>query len=112
MGLNIGIYVKKQLEEYMSYGSNPKGNSEAVEEELWTFLLAKFPNAQETFGVHVSVPERVGGLYDFGIRFTHYASQFEQAGYSMGAMYLALCEFVLDHFSENYGINMEVYYSG
>ena len=99
MGLNIGVRVKKQREEYMSYGYNPKGTSGQIEAEFDAFLREKFPT--EVFNPSVTFDEQKQE-YDFDI-YMHYRDSFH--------LYLAIFEYVLEHFSVDYGIEMYVYHS-
>lgn len=108
MGLNIGIRVKRQEEGYMSYGYNPKGTREELEAELWEELAAKFPKATEQFSPSITITDK---MYDFDVRFVHYASGFIEAGYGEDDMYLALLAFALPRFGADYGIDIHVYHS-
>lgn len=108
MGLNIGIQVKRQYEAYMSHGCNPKGTREEIEDQLYGELLKRFPKAEGEFALTVSAGKDEFG---FDIRFGHYAEGFNRAGYSDQEMYLALLDYVLDHFSADYGIDIHVYHS-
>ena len=108
MGLNIGVRVKRQHEAYMSYGCNPKGTREEIEERLWNELEQKFPKARAEFDCTVTAGEEA---FTFDVRFGHYAEGFNRAGYTTSEMYLALLAFVLDQFSADYGIDVHIYHS-
>ena len=101
MGLNIGVSVKKQEEGYMSYGSNPKGTREEVEDKFNTFLREKFPN--DAFNPTVSLSQEE---YTLDVRL-----DYQWNNYDSTPMYLAILEFVLAHFSVDYGIDLHVYHS-
>lgn len=108
MGLNIGIRIKRQREEYMSYGCNPKGTPEEITSCLREMLTQKFPRAIGTYGVDVYVGKEE---YDFDVRFVKYADGFGKAGYEVHDMYLALLDFALQEFNADYGIDIHVYHS-
>lgn len=108
MGLNIGVRVKRQYEAYMSYGCNPKGTREEIEERLYAALLTKFPKSESVPMPTVSISAEE---FEFDIRFAHYAREFSEAGYEEQEMYLALLDFVLSSFSTDYGIDIHVYHS-
>ncbi len=108
MGLNIGVRVKRQYEAYMSYGCNPKGTREEIEDRLYAELLEKFPKSESVPVPTVSISEEE---FEFDIRFARYAKEFNEAGYEVQEMYLALLDFVLSHFSADYGIDIHVYHS-
>ena len=108
MGLNIVVRVKRQREEYMSYGCNPKGTKEEIEAQLYAELLEKFPKAEGEFALTVYANTEE---FDFDIRFGHYADGFNKAGYEEQEVYLALLDFVLAHFSADYGIDIHVYHA-
>lgn len=101
MGLNIGVKVKRQEEGFMSYGSNPKGTREEVQEGFDEFLRGKF--SVDVFTPTVSLNER-DGVYDFDVRLDYAWNNYDST-----PMYLAIMEYVLTHFSTNYGIDIQVY---
>jgi len=108
MGLNIGIRVKRQREEYMSYGCNPKGTQQEIEDRLREELNGKFLNAVGEFSCTVYVKQ---DEFDFDVRFSQYAKGFYEAGYTTQDMYLALLDFIVRSFSADYGIDMHVYHA-
>ena len=97
MGLNIGVDVKRQEEGYMSSGCNPKGTIAEIEAEFDAFLREKFP--EEAFNPSVQLRDQE---YTFDVYMDYRDSSH---------LYLAICEFVLDHFSVDYGIDMHVYHA-
>lgn len=99
MGLNIGIEVKRQDDRYMSYGSNPKGTIAEIEAAFKSFLHQKFPG--ETFNPSVTFREQEQ-VYDFDV-YMHYRDATH--------LYLAILEFVLEHFSIDYGIDAHIYHA-
>lgn len=108
MGLNIGIEVRKQPEEYMSHGCNPKGDLLDVEEGFFAFLHTKFPDGGFGKGWVSLRRERDGAeWYDFDVRLFGYGSQIDS-----DTMYLAITEYIYQHFSHVEGIEMRTYWSG
>lgn len=108
MGLNIGIYVKKQSEGYMQDGRNPKGTEKEIEERFFKFLNDKFPEGG--FG-HGWVNAH-GKEYDFDIRIFSYGNEIREHGYNQNDFYLAIVEFIFNEFSHIEGIEMRTYWSG
>jgi hypothetical protein len=96
MGLNIGVNVKRQEEGYMSSGCNPKGTIAEIEAEFDAFLREKFPD--EAFNPSVSLRDQE---YTFDVYMGYRDSRL---------LHLAILEYVFDHFSDNYGIDMHVYH--
>jgi|SRR5882672_12972376 len=101
MGLNIGVEVKQQKEGYMSSGHNPNGTIDEIATQFDTFLREKFPGAAFNPGVRFRVDK-----YEFDV-YMDYAWN----NYDSTPMYLAILEFVLSHFSVDYGVDLHVYHS-
>lgn len=107
MGLNVGVTVKKQYEEYMSEGCNPKGTITEINEQFDTFLRGKFPD--DAFSPEVRLQDAYKQPYQeyiFDVRLAY-----NWNGYDSTPMYLAILEYILTHFSAGYGIDMRVYHS-
>src|SRR5579863_6736177 len=105
MGLTIGISAKRQYEAFMSEGRNPKGTAEEIEEQIHEMLAQKFLTEGDTFPFGLSVT--VGTeKYDFDVSFPRYGEKFTEAGHTFTELYLVLAEYILDHFSSSYGIDM------
>lgn len=103
MGLNIGVRVKRQLEEFMSHGCNPKGTSEEIDADFDAFLRSKFPD--DAFNPSVTLNEQ-DEQYDFDVYM-----DYGWNGYDSTPMYLTILDYVLSHFSVDYGIDMHVYHA-
>lgn len=101
MGLNIGIQVKRQEEEYMSYGCNPKGPIDEIQANFDTFLREKFP--EDRFTPIVTLEKQ---MYVFDVRL-----DYSWNNYDCTPMYLAILEFALSHFSADYGIDLSIYHA-
>lgn len=99
MGLNIGVYVKRQLEGYMSAGTNPKGTVEEINADFDTFLRGKFPD--EVFTPSVTLNEQ-DEQYNFDVYMDYRDTDL---------LYMAILDYVLSHFSADYGIDIHVYHS-
>jgi len=87
----------------MSYGSNPKGTRDEVQEGFDTFLRGKY--SEDVFTPTVSLNES-DGVYTFDVRLDYKWNNYDDT-----PMYLAIMEYVLTHFSTNYGIDIHVYHS-
>lgn len=117
MGLNIGIHVKRQREGYGEDGMNPKGTPDEIEADFFDFLDKKFPKGGYGGG-WVDLKQGESYLfngkpyYDFDVRMNGYGSNFQNNGYTMEQMWLAIAEYIFDHFSHMEGIEMQSYWSG
>lgn len=113
MGLNIGIEVSRQSEVYMCEGSNPRGTIEEIEQSFFRFLNHKFPLGGFGGG-WVSLRKDYKGIekYDFDIRMFKYGSEFQENGYKMEQMWMAMTEYIYGEFSHMEGIEMRTYWSG
>ncbi len=118
MGLNIGIYVKAQPTGYGETGQNPQGTPQDVENQFFNFLGKRFPKGGFGGGW---VSYSKGGsawpfdgepYWQFSVRMFQYGSLFEENGYEMENMWLAITEFVYQNFSHHNGIVLETYWSG
>jgi len=110
MGLNIGIKVKEQDDTYGGEGSNPEGTIEEVEKRFYDFLNERFPKGGFGGGwVHYNTSTHV---YDFDVRMFRYSLEFEDKGYELKDMWLAITEFIYGEFSHLEGIEMRTYWSG
>lgn len=103
MGLNIGVQVKRQHEAFMSYGYNPKGTREEIQAEFDRFLRGKFPD--DTFTLAVEL-QRDKEMYVFDVHMCY-----KWNNYDSTPMYLAILEYVLSHFSADYGIDISIYHN-
>jgi len=106
MGLNIGIYVKKQDQGNMCNGCNPKGTIEEIEERFFSTLNKKFPKGGFSHGwVVLSNNE-----YDFDLRIINHGDVLMKNGYTFIAVYLAITEFIYKEFSHVEGIKLSTYF--
>lgn len=105
MGLNIGVYVQQQEEAFMSYGNNPKGSIDEINAEFDAFLREKFPEGAVSPSVE-RYPVNGKQRYTFDVRLPYSWNNYDST-----PMYLAILEYVLLHFSGDYGIDLHIYKS-
>jgi hypothetical protein len=109
VGTNIGIYVKRQEEGFMMYGSNPRGSLSEIGESVRTFVSERVPKIDEKAAYSVFDPEIREGWYRFDVRLFVRGEYLPDDG---GALILgALAAWACLHFNHEEGVEIRTYWS-
>lgn len=115
MGTNIGIYVKRQEEGFMMYGSNPRGSLSEIGESARAFVGAQVPRsdprgrpAYEVYDPEMR-EDQAAMWYRFDVRLFMHGEYLPDDG---GALILgALTAWACLHFSHEEGVEIRTYWS-